>query len=132
MYPPPFLMAQQYLYSGLHDVSCTLVFVTVNLRPKKIYNSFLGCIFNNNNYVNASEIARNMMYINLLQKVGVLNSSVNKSFQFEPLRMQGEKTSNLCRQTNLVRAYSSLQMEKDIFGTCPIFHSKRLLGKILC
>ena len=75
----------------IHEFTCILVFVTVNWLPKKLYNSFLGYIFNDNNYVNASEIARNMMYINLLQKVGVLNNSVNESFQFEALRMQWGK-----------------------------------------
>ena len=125
MFPTCTLLPSWWLNSNciltyIHDVSCILVFVTVNLRPKKIYNSFLGSIFNNNNYVNASEIARNMMYINVLQKVGVLNNSVNESFQFEPLRMQGKKTGNLFRQTNLVHAYSSLHMKRDM-GPVPFF-----------
>ena len=134
MFPTCTLLCSWWLNSicilaYIHEFTCILVFVAVNWLPKKIYSSFLDCIFNNNNYVNASDIARNMMYINLLQKVGVLNNSFNKSIQFAPLRMQwGKQPRNLCRQTNLVHAYSSLHMKRDIFGTCPIFHSKRLLG----
>ena len=60
----------------------TWILCNSEFTSEKIYrrSSFLGYIFNNSDYVNASEIARNMMYIYLLHKWACSTIALIKAF----------------------------------------------------